>query len=173
MNTNNELLAMRDERACQKQKPQDVMCYIWTSVRICPGPCHGTVPSVHDEGISSWLGDGNQLLCPGWGGRKVQGKLLVLLPWMGKGICWIWSCSASEMGFVLTPIAKPACIRLLSHHSQWALLPNCGGCSPLTVLLCSSCVPQGLEGPLELLKNATVQHLLKSWLGLCWCDCYK
>lgn len=30
MNTNNELLAMRDERVCQKQQSQDAMCDIWT-----------------------------------------------------------------------------------------------------------------------------------------------
>lgn len=36
----------------------------------------------------------------------------------------------------------------------------------------SSCAPQRLALPLELIKSATVQHLLKSHLGLCWWNRY-
>lgn len=66
MNTNSELLTMREEKACQKQNSRDAMCCIWTAARMCPGLCQAGVQQIC-HGKRLWVWGTESLVCEeGW-----------------------------------------------------------------------------------------------------------
>lgn len=119
MNTNSELLTMREERACQKQNSRDAACCIWTAARMCPGLCQVRVQQIC-HGKRLWVWGTESLVCEEGGVLLVRGwkppALSQMMREEGKGKALNITSTAGEENVMLG-----SGLRCLGHRD--GLLP--------------------------------------------------